>query len=64
MTSREQKVHIRVLDPDNEKVMWEVSVNEEEFNQCLKQKKKAGVADPIGSAMIDFALLDKCGGEE
>lgn len=53
------KVYIYVKDQDTG-IEWTVTVDEEEFEWCVKKKEEAGFTDPIGSAMLDYALFDRC----
>jgi hypothetical protein len=62
MEEKGNKVYIYVKDEDNEfeNAEWTVEVDQNEFEWCVEQKKKAGYEDPVGSAMIDYALTDEC----
>ena len=60
MEEKDNRVYIHVKDEDNEPAEWVVMIDEAEFQWCVEQKKKAGYSDPVGSAMIDYALTGQC----
>jgi hypothetical protein len=62
MEEKGNKVYIYVKDEDNEieNVEWTVIVDKAEFEWCVKKKQEAGFEDPVGSAMIEYALTDEC----
>ncbi|AQQ16842.1 C117 [Sulfolobus spindle-shaped virus Lassen] len=62
MEEKGDKVYIYVKDEDNEiePIEWTVIVNKPDFEWCVKKKEEAGYEDPVGSAMLDYAISDNC----
>ena len=62
MERKNGKIYIHVKDPDYEPPYdeWTAIVDEAQFQWCVEQKRKAGFADPEGSAMLNYAYGNDC----
>ena len=59
MEEKGNKVHIYTKDEETG-IEWTVEVDKSEFDWCVKKKQEARFEDPVGSAMLDYALTDEC----